>query len=278
MQNQFDIGFSGICIRFMCGGPVVLPPEFLALRCDSVECPDAVVEILPLEASMTFSSPPICNNEGTLIYETCEGQWRVYPLRRDEHGAAVPCLLGRDGNCRLYYPASLWNHYTQPLHCMHLIGVERFLLRHRGFLLHSSVVSYQGRGILFVGPSGAGKSTQAALWERHLEAQVLNGDWCVVRNCDGVFYGGGSPCAGHSLIYRSDAVPVAGVILLEQSNQNEFVRLGARAVPRLMSQILVNSWDVNFMDGVSRLLQQLLEAVPCYLQLIHYSLLHITFP
>lgn len=35
------------------------------------------------------------------------------------------------------------------------------------FLMHGTVVSWQGQGYLFAAPSGTGKSTHAALWKKY---------------------------------------------------------------------------------------------------------------
>ena len=80
-----------------------------------------------------------------------------------------------------------------------------------------------------------------------------------------MFYGVGSPYAGHSLVYRPESVPIAAIVLLEQSSENQLTQAGIRAVPRLVSQIFVNSWDVGFMDRISSLVHELLMSVPVYI-------------
>ena len=49
-------------------------------------------------------------------------------------------------------------------------------------LFHAAVVSYEGKGYMFLGPSGTGKSTHASLWLRHVAGTALvNDDNPVVR-------------------------------------------------------------------------------------------------
>ena len=48
----------------------------------------------------------------------------------------------------------------------------------RTALFHSSVVSYRGRGYMFLGQSGTGKSTHSSLWLKHIAGTQL-----VNRSC-----------------------------------------------------------------------------------------------
>ena len=264
INNPFSIYFSGITVRFLPTAPLELPEEFEALLCEDTKAPNAQYEIQLLNHPLTPVGTAFHNQQGTLIYRTEEGWLRISPLMRDDKGCQVACLLSANNRHILYYPAALWQHYSTPLHCAHLIGIETLLLQNDAFLIHSSVVMLNEKAVLFVGPSGIGKSTQADLWRRHLGADILNGDRCVVMKKDGVFFGGGSPLAGHSLIYRREQAPIAGIILLRQAQQNSIRRLGFRAFSPLFSQTLVNSWDADFMDRIMVLFQDLLDTVPIY--------------
>ena len=60
-------------------------------------------------------------------------------------------------------------------------------------VLHAVVVSYGGKGYMFIAPSGTGKSTHARLWLEHIEGtELVNDDFPVVR--DEMVYG--SPWGG----------------------------------------------------------------------------------
>lgn len=264
MADPFCISFSGITLRFVPKEMVAMPEDFQKLLTADTETVDAEYEICPLESPIVLESPPEHCNGSTEIYRTEKGTLWIYSLRRGRSGEQVALFLGTEGKHRLYFPKSLWDHYTSPVHCSHLLGIEKILLDRAGFLLHSSVVELFGKTVLFSGPSGIGKSTQADLWARHLGARILNGDRTVVMRCRDGFYGGGSPYAGHSRIYRKEQFPIAGIFLLEQSNENRVARLGADAFAPLLSQILINSWDLDFMDRLTGLLAELLTQVPVY--------------
>lgn len=264
ISGTFHIRFSGLCVRFTLPAPAILWEEFTSFLCEDTESPDAEYEIQLLHSPLNPPAPLFYNNLGTKIYKLDEGWLRIYPLKTDEGGCQVACLLRPNGKNILYYPASMWDYYASPLHCMPQLGLELLLLQHDAFLLHSSVVKIHGKTVLFSGPPAAGKSTQADLWAKHLGARILNGDRCVVMKRPDGFYGGGCPLAGTSGIYDSDQAPIAGIFLVNQAKENSVQQLGIEAFSPLFSQTLINSWDVPFMHKITAIFESLLEKVPVY--------------
>ncbi len=148
---------------------------------------------------------------------------------------------------------------------LELLGLEQFLLRFGGALLHASVVSWQGRGILFCAPSGTGKSTQAKLWERHLGSQTLNGDRAGIRCQAGVWTVWGLPYAGTSGIYRNESVPIRAIVLLQQGVRNRIAPVSPiEAFRGLLPECNARRWDANFMDQLVSVLSALIGGVPVY--------------
>ena len=265
--DAFYIGFSDIVVK-------LTPPEQglqlsrelkeLLLPEPPAQPADARYRIVLLDHPLPEEDAPVYTYSGIRLYRTEEGWLRIHPLRCSENGCQVACLLRFEGEHTLYYPAQMWDHYANPLHCAHLLGLETVLIKRNAFLLHSSVVMYEGKTVLFCGPSGVGKSTQAQLWQDHLGATVLNGDRCVIMEKDGIFYGGGSPLAGSSNIYHPEQAPIAAIFLPEHAPENRVSRLGFAALAPLMSQTLLNSWDSRFMEQLAELYQNLLAQVPIY--------------
>lgn len=258
------IRFCGISVRFVFPAPVVLGTELRSFLCEDAGPADAQYTIRLLDSPLPHPAVPVHTYRDTVIYQTEEGWLRVCTSLSTEDGLQVACLLRPNGEHELYYPAPMWDFYAAPLRCTHLIAVETLLLGLDAFLLHSSVVCCRGRAVLFSGASGAGKSTQAALWEKHLGARILNGDRCVIRRTADGFVGGGSPWAGTSGIYCPDCAPIAGVFLVHQSSQNHVRRLGISAFGPLFGQTVVNSWDQAFMERITGLYQEFLSRVPVY--------------
>ena len=263
LSNTFCIRFSGIRIQFKIPGEYSGQAWKDDLLSTDESC-DAAFTVQLLSSPLQVPATHFYKNYKYTIYQPDEGQLRIYHEITAADGCQVACLLCPDNHHTLYYPASRWDFYAHPLNCLHLIAPEHILIRKNAFLLHSSVVALHGKTVLFAGASGAGKSTQASLWQTHLGAEILNGDRCVVMRRDGQFWGGGSPWAGTSGIYRPEQYPIAGIVLLGKSPENRIRRMGADAFAPLFGQTLVNSWDREFMEAVTSHYADLLAQVPVY--------------
>ena len=142
---------------------------------------------------------------------------------------------------------------------------ERVLMQHQAFLLHASVIDWQGHGILFTAPSGVGKSTQANLWHQLEGAKILNGDRAVIRHQHGQFQAYGSPYAGTSGIFTNQSVPINAIVSLSQAPENALKPLSpVAAFHRLYRESTVCAWDTGFVDRLTDLLTNLIGSVPIY--------------
>ena len=124
-------------------------------------------------------------------------------------------------------------------------------------LFHAAVVTYGGRGYMFLGKSGTGKSTHARLWLKHnAGSDLLNDDNPVVRilespdgSKDVRVYG--SPWSGKTPCYRNEEAEIGGIVLLEQAPFNKIVRLrGVEAYAALITSISGARWDRGVADGL----------------------------
>ena len=97
--------------------------------------------------------------------------------------------------------------------------------------LHSSVIIYNNRAILFLGESGTGKSTHTKLWLEHIPgSRLLNDDSPVVRiEFDGtnqlVPFVYGSPWSGKGRCHLNERYPVAAFVRLQQHPTNKITKL-----------------------------------------------------
>lgn len=146
-----------------------------------------------------------------------------------------------------------------------LLSGETLLLELGGLILHASFIRWQGRGILFSAPSGTGKSTQADLWVRYCQAEVLNGDRAALRPGSAGWTAYGLPYAGSSGIYRNEKAPVAAIVLLGQAKENTICRVSpAQAVRTLFPEVSKQGWDSLWTDRVLELLTRMVTQVPVY--------------
>lgn len=138
---------------------------------------------------------------------------------------------------------------------------------HNTVAIHSSVIAYQGRSVLFLGESGTGKSTHTRLWREHIEgAMLLNDDSPIVRVIDGVVYAYGSPWSGKTPCYRSERLPLAACVRLSQAPCNDMRQLSliegyAALHPSCPPDF---AYDDDLYDGICETLDQLLSLIPVY--------------
>ncbi len=135
-------------------------------------------------------------------------------------------------------------------------------------LFHAAVVSFNGRGYMFLGKSGTGKSTHARLWLKHIEGtELLNDDNPVVRYYDdgrgAVVYG--SPWSGKTPCYKNLEYPLGGIVLLAQAPYNKLVRLsGLESYAALITSISGKRWDKAVADGLHATENALAKNVPVW--------------
>ena len=134
-------------------------------------------------------------------------------------------------------------------------------------LFHAAVVSYEGKGYMFLGPSGTGKSTHASLWKRYIEGTALvNDDNPVVRiGGDGTATVYGSPWSGKTPCYRNVSYPLGGIVMLSQAPFNKIQRLsGIHAYVAMMESISGKRWDERIADGLHHTQNVLASTVPVW--------------
>ena len=144
------------------------------------------------------------------------------------------------------------------------IDFPGILIRNNSFLFHCSFILADGKAILFSGDSGKGKSTQADLWRRHRNAEIINGDRAILKMKDGKLYACGTPYCGSSKISVNKSAEVAAIIFLEHAKANSTEKISASfdAVPALLSQLTFS----NSEDTVKALMfsEEIFNAVPLF--------------
>ncbi|MBQ4573078.1 MAG: hypothetical protein IJA80_07355 [Clostridia bacterium] len=154
----------------------------------------------------------------------------------------------------------LWNGVI-----FNLLGFEEIIAKRNGVVLHASVVLKNGKMILFTAPCGTGKSTQADLWEKYADAEIVNGDKALVSLKDGTIFAGGLPFSGSSDICRNIYAPLAAVVCLGQAKENLIRKISVR-------EALVALLQGNYRSGITDessqktidILENLCSTVPVY--------------
>lgn len=149
---------------------------------------------------------------------------------------------------------------------LELLALEKQLIVDNALVFHSAYIIHEGKSILFSAPSGTGKSTQASLWEKYKNAQIVNGDRSIVKISDAKVEVHGLPFCGSSQINYDESAPLAAIVFLEQAKENEIRTVSkAEAIRKIYSQCSVNYWNVSQVQTVFEMLGTLVEQVPVYL-------------
>lgn len=148
---------------------------------------------------------------------------------------------------------------------LNCLSAEHLVAQAGGFILHSSYIESEGKGILFTAPSGTGKSTQADLWAALRGVEILNGDRAAVRVTGEGVQVCGVPFAGSSKFCADRTLPLAAVVYLKQAPRTTIRRLrGAEAFRRVWEGCSVNTWDRGDVELVSETVQKVLMTVPVF--------------
>ena len=180
--------------------------------------------------------------------------------------AFVSRKMIRDGIlCCKYLPGNeKYMDYSRNL--ITLMDIEATLLDFDALILHSSLISWEGMGIIFSAPSGTGKSTQAELWKQYAQAEILNGDRAAIRRINGIWQAYGLPYAGTSGIYRNESVPLKTIVALRQAEENRIRRItGAEAFRYLYPETMIHRWDEPFERKAAELLLNAINDLPVFL-------------
>lgn len=130
---------------------------------------------------------------------------------------------------------------------------------------HSSLIDYQGNGLMFLGPSGIGKTTQAELWNQYRDALIINGDVVFVQETPDAFLGWGTPWYGSSPYCENTSVPVKALIVLKQAPENSIRELtGFEKVTAVSNNVFYPRWLEGGMKLCLETLNHLLSALPVY--------------
>lgn len=140
-----------------------------------------------------------------------------------------------------------------------------FILRHNGFILHSSAIDYNGKGILFSAPSGTGKSTHTRLWKKHYGGvRIINDDSPAIRLENGKPYVFGTPWSGKTQINDNIASPIEAIVFIDKAEKNSIAEVkGARAVALMLSEARKSVFP-EMLEPELELISKVVNCVPIY--------------
>lgn len=139
------------------------------------------------------------------------------------------------------------------------------MVKRNTLMVHSSLIAYRGQGVLFSGPSGIGKTTQAELWQRYRNAEIVNGDIVFIRQDGEQFRGYGTPWKGSSPYCINTDVPIRAIVVLKQGETNKIRRLkNFEQVKAVAENLFYPTWIQEGTELCAETLDFLLRCVPVY--------------
>lgn len=107
-----------------------------------------------------------------------------------------------------------------PLFCA-IRDIFFFKVQERGMIaVHSSSIVYRDKAYVFSAPSGTGKTTHTNMWIQETDAEILDGDLCVLTREGNDVYAYGLPWAGSSRRFMNKKVKLGGIIFLVRSRKD----------------------------------------------------------
>ena len=152
-----------------------------------------------------------------------------------------------------------------PKAVLNAVQAEHLIARNQGFVFHCSYIEHNGKAILFTAPSETGKSTQADLWHKYRDAEIINGDRAAIRLVNGQLMAEGIPFAGSSSYCKNRSLPLAAIVYLGQAPQTTIRRMkGYEAFSKIWEGVSVNTWDRVDVELVSGVVQKIVETIPVF--------------
>lgn len=145
------------------------------------------------------------------------------------------------------------------------VNLPDMLLKKGIGILHCSFIEYNGGAILFAGDKQVGKSTQAALWKKCRNADIINGDRAGLKIENGKVFAYGVPFCGTSKICENKKLPIRAIVCLSKGTENRIERLlPLNAFVNIIEKFTYEPWRNEAVEQIHSLVGTIAENVPVY--------------
>ena len=199
--------------------------------------------------------------EPLFIRQNPEGEY-IWIRESKKGDSALKIRISRDWTQFTLYEDHTGTNGERAFHELGSLFSYAVLNRH-ACVLHGVVMEYQGRGILVLARAGTGKTTHTRMWRDRKNALIINGDRCLCRKQDGVWYAYGMPWSGSSGEYINRRVPVSCIINLNRGEENTVkpLPLYDRTIC-LMQRIFAPAWPGELQTRAFDLCDELAAEIP----------------
>ncbi len=264
-MDTLDYRFGGVGFRIESQTALCEGNELKVFRAGGV--PVFRICVRPVHAVRVPNDPPWMRNNKCCVWQDGNGERRVLTAPRAPGDLFHPyCLRVRRGSSIDLYWETNGGPGIRVLDVLEAADLSGLLLESGGLILHASYIRLEnGEGLLFSGASGAGKSTQAALWEQHRRAEVINGDRVLLRTEQGRVQAHGICFSGTSGICKNDSAPVAALVLPGKAPKTSIRPMrGLDAFRALLPQCSYQTWNPEDVRNVTGILSRLIGEAPIW--------------
>lgn len=197
----------------------------------------------------------------TFLYQRHDGQFDWITKQKDR-SPGLSFRISRDWNQFVLYEDHTKTNGERAFHEFGSL-FSYAVLNHHACVLHGVVMEYNGMGILVLASAGTGKTTHTRMWRDHKNALILNGDRCLCRKKDDVWYAYGMPWSGSSGEYINRRVSISCIVCLNRGLQNTVQPLSIfDGTIRLMQRIFAPVWPGELQNQAFNYCEELSSEIP----------------
>lgn len=259
---KFYLELGGVRFRFDSDCDIIVEESFAPFFHTSGNVADVNIRLLHTFSGAPLPQSPMIGDDLLMEYYQQDGQ--LLCMTKGGQGRYLSsCLCSpdlREMTCWLNFPVG------SPVDAlgavMRMLPTRRIFMKHGVLTFHASQIAIGGQSILFTAPSGTGKTTQAKLWHKYRDAELLCNDR-TLTNGHQTF---GFPMDGSEPVGTGERRSLGAIVVLEQAPENTVRRLPPRQIlPLLMPQLVLDTWDPDAASAAMELLLNLIPQTPVYL-------------
>lgn len=260
MEILIEIG--GVRFLFHSDCDIIVEDTIAPFFCTTRDVIDVNIHLIHGFANAPLPASPMAGEDVLMEYYR-EEQGLLCLTKGGQGRYLSSCLCSaelEELTCWLNFPAG---SPTDTLgNILRMIPLRRILLEKGVLFFHASQIALGDTGILFTAPSGTGKTTQAKLWRRYRGAGLLCNDRTLTDGKTTYGY----PMDGSEPVITGERRNLGAIVVLEQAPENAVRKLRPReSLPRLLSQLVLDTWDPDASAAAAELLLDLLPRLPVYL-------------
>ena len=245
---------------------IKITKNFMPFQVDEKAKADCTIRFCEKKKLTFIEDSPVFSNISFEVQTVKDGfirQYRDYKEGNCLYAISHIAKNGRDE--RVEYLPEFSCAFSESQNSFSHIAIDELLVHQSRMILHASLIKTDVGGILFSGPSGVGKSTQAELWKKLEDAEIINGDRPILGKESGVWKAWGSPYAGTSGFYVAKEIPISAIVVISQGKENTIKKLDvSTAFRKLYSEVTVNTWNSCYINRVIDMLHELSLEIPIY--------------